>query len=234
MKFVYIFLFSFLVYGEKVPFQIGEVLNYKASFGSIKAAHAQLKVIKKDTIDKTPVYHVQFNAKTKGVLNLIFPIEDQIDLWIDEKSLLPRKIKINIKEGKFRKNTDIYIPKSSNYIISNNDTIYTSKSIHSSYSLFYFIRKPTFSIKNDNLVYTIQNKKIIPLNLEIDKNIKIMVPAGNFNCFRVLPKRSDKQEFKNNAQMSMLFSNDNKRYPIKIWINLKYGSLVLELEEVIN
>ena len=42
------------------------------------------------------------------------------------------------------------------------------------------------------------------------------------------------KEFKNRTQMSMLFSNDENRYPVKIWLTMKYGSLVLELNKITN
>ena len=60
------------------------------------------------------------------------------------------------------------------------------------------------------------------------------VPAGEFNCFEVTPMSLDNKKFQNNAEMSMLFSKDNYRYPVKIWLNLKYGSLILELNEITN
>jgi hypothetical protein len=44
----------------------------------------------------------------------------------------------------------------------------------------------------------------------------------------------DEKEFKNRSQMSILFSNDEKRYPVKIWLTMKYGSLVLELNKITN
>ena len=44
----------------------------------------------------------------------------------------------------------------------------------------------------------------------------------------------DQKEFKNKSQMSMLFSNDENRYPVKIWLTMKYGSLVLELNKITN
>ena len=44
----------------------------------------------------------------------------------------------------------------------------------------------------------------------------------------------DEKEFKNKSQMSMLFSNDGNRYPVKIWLTMKYGSLVLELDNITN
>ena len=34
--------------------------------------------------------------------------------------------------------------------------------------------------------------------------------------------------------MSILFSDDENRYPVKIWLTMKYGSLVLELESITN
>ena len=46
--------------------------------------------------------------------------------------------------------------------------------------------------------------------------------------------RLNDKEFKNRSQMSMLFSNDENRYPVKIWLTMKYGSLVLELDNITN
>ena len=60
------------------------------------------------------------------------------------------------------------------------------------------------------------------------------VPAGNFLCTKITPKYSNDTGFKNEAQMSILFSNDDSRYPVKIWLNLKYGTLILELIDIIN
>ena len=122
MNLLFPFLLPIILFSENIPFQIGEVLHYQASFAKVNAAVAQLKVVGLDTIENTPVYHVQFSAKTKGVMNYVFPIEDQIDLWIDKKSLLPQRIHSKIKEGKFRKQDDIFIPKDSNYLVSNSDT----------------------------------------------------------------------------------------------------------------
>ncbi len=227
-------IFPIVLIGEIIPFKIGEILHYRASFANVNAADAKLHVIELDTIYDTPVYHVQFTAKTKGLMNYIFPIKDEIDLWIDTEFLLPLKIKTNISEGNYKKQNDILIPKDQKYLLSNNDTIDIDMPVHSPYSLFYYIRKSNFSVNKDNLINTIENKMITPLKLQIDKNIKAKVPAGEFNCFQVTPKHLGNQKFKNDAMMSMLFSNDYRRYPVSIRLNLKYGSLLLELDRIIN
>ena len=81
---------------------------------------------------------------------------------------------------------------------------------------------------------TIQGRKIMPLSILIEEDIETVVPAGKFLCTRVTPIRTNKKNFKNKAQMSMLFSKDKHQYPVKIWLKLKYGSLVLELENIVN
>ncbi len=234
MKLFFLFFLLSKVLTETIPFKIGETLYYKASFANLKAASAELKVIKKDTISSTKVYHVQFFAKTEGLTDYLFPINDKIDLWLDEQSLLPIKIQKKIEEGRYKNISNIDLYQNSGYAISNNDTFEIEYGTHSPYSLFYFFRKKNFSRKKEEIINTIQGKEIIQLKLKVDYNITTKVPAGNFNCFRVLPVRLDNKKFKNKAEMSILYSSDNNRYPIKIWLNLKYGSLELELEKIIN
>ena len=39
---------------------------------------------------------------------------------------------------------------------------------------------------------------------------------------------------KNKAELDVMFSNDLKKYPVKIRLKLKYGYLVLELDKIIS
>ena len=91
MKLLLAFLIIFPLYGN-IPFKVGEELNYDASFGSIDAAKGSLKVLNKESINNIMTYHVQFTAKSKGIINYLFPINDQIDIWLNEQSLLPIKV----------------------------------------------------------------------------------------------------------------------------------------------
>ena len=84
----------------------------------------------------------------------------------------------------------------------------------------------------DDVIYL--DKKITDLKVEIERDVKIDVPAGKFNCTKITPMKLNDKEFKNRSQMSMLFSNDGNRYPVKIWLTMKYGSLVLELDNITN
>ena len=229
----FLFLFSY-VFGKNIPFDVGEILNYNASFSNIKAARGSLKVLNKETINGVKTYHVQFTAYTKGITDYLFPIDDVIDLWLTEDSLIPVRVKTDIHEGKYHKKSHMDLYQDSEYAIIGNDTISIESGTHSPYSLFYFFRNQDVSITNGKTLKTIQEKTIIPLKVNIDENIQISVPAGDFLCSRITPERSDKKQFKNKASMFILFSNDDNRYPVKIWLKLKFGALVLELDEIIN
>ena len=229
----FLFLFSF-VFGAKIPFNIGEILNYNASFSNIKAARGSLKVLDKETVNGVKTYHVQFTAYTTGITDYLFPIDDVIDLWLTEDSLIPVKVKMDINEGKYHKKRNLDLYHDLGYAIIGNDTIPMKSGTHSPYSLFYFFRNQDVSTFDGEILNTIQGKTITPLKVNVDENIQISVPAGDFLCSRVTPERIDKKQFKNKASMFILFSNDDYRYPVKIWFKLKFGSLILELDEIIN
>ena len=234
MKFIlFLFLFSF-VSGKDIPFDVGEILNYDASFSNIKAARGSLKVLDKETVNGVKTYHVQFKAYTKGITDYLFPINDVIDLWLTEDSLITVRVRTDIHEGKYHKKWNLDLYHDSGYAIAGNDTIPIKSGTHSPYSLFYFFRNQNISTIDGETLKTIQGKTITPLKVNVEENIQISVPAGDFLCSRVTPERTDKKQFKNKASMFILFSNDDNRYPVKIWIKLKFGALVLELDEIIN
>ncbi len=234
IKIIIFYFFFTLTFCQKSPIQIGEKLLFNASFTGINAANASLEVIQKTIIEKQTVYHIKYLANSTGIINYVFPINDEINLWLDAETLLPVKIHENIKEGKFNKSQTIIFNHKKGYAIINNDSIKIDKTTQSIYSLFYFFRKQNImDFKNKNITL-IQNGKTIILELDIKENENITVPAGQYTCTRISPKRKDKKQFKNKAEMDILLSNDIYKYPIKIWLNLKFGSLILELKKIIN
>ena len=230
---ILILSFSFLC-GTNVPFKVGESLNYKASFSGIDAATGRLEVLGIETINNVSTYHVRFSANTHGVANFLFPIRDVIDLWPDENSLAPIRIKKYISEGKYEKKSESNLSQNQGFAIVRNDTISMGMGTHSPYSLFYFFRNKNLSKIDGEIFSTIDGKKITPLKMKVTDGIKIRVPIGEFNCTKVTPMRIDKKKFKNEATMSIWFTNDEHRYPVQIWLKMKFGAFVLKLEEISN
>ena len=222
------------IFGQSSPINIGETLLYNASFRGIHAANASLKTIKKGVIGIDSVYHVQFTAKSKGPINYIFPIDDEINLWLDIKTFLPVKIDERINEGKFKRSRTIHFNRKNNFALINNDTLRIDNNTQSPFSLFYFFRKNSIKEFKNKEISLIENNKAVQLNLTIRESEIVNVPAGEYTCSIVSPEKKDNKKFKNRAELDVMFSNDPKKYPVKIRLKLKYGYLVLELNKIIS
>ena len=214
--------------------KIGEKLNYSAYFSGVPAAEASLEIIGKEKLNGTNTYHVRFSARSKGIINYLFPINDRIDLWLSEDSFLTVKESLRIREGDYKKSQEMILNHNKNFLVLDSDTLTIPGNTHSPYALFYFFRMKDYNQVVLDTLHTTNGKKTTALKVEIERDVKVNVPAGSFNCNKVTPMKLNDKEFKNRSQMSILFSNDENRYPVKIWLAMKYGSLVLELDNITN
>ena len=73
------------------------------------AAEASLEIIGKENLNGTSTYHVRFSARSKGIINYLFPINDKIDLWLTEDSLLTVKESLRIREGNYKKSQEMIL-----------------------------------------------------------------------------------------------------------------------------
>ena len=215
IKFIIFFIYLYYVFGQTPSFNVGEILTYNASFANIDAANASLEVIEKTKINNQKVYHMRFKAKSKGAINYFFPINDEVNLWLNEETLLPVKVQENIHEGKFKSSRIIDFYQENGYALINNDTIKIDYKTHSPYSLFYFFRKHNIEKFKDEIITLIQKRKTIPLKIKIKEKEDTIVPVGKYLCSKISPTRIDKKKFKNKAELDLFLSYDQNRYPIK-------------------
>ena len=234
MNLLIIFFFSLSFGVSSASMKIGEKLKYNAYFGGVPAAEASLEIIGKEKLNGASTYHVRFSAKSKGIINYLFPINDKIDLWLTEDSLLTVKESLRIREGNYKKSQEMILNHNKNFVVLDSDTLAIPDNTHSPYALFYFFRMKDFNQVVLDTLHTTSGKKTTALKVKVERDVKIDVPAGSFNCTKIIPMKLNDKEFKNKSEMSMLFSNDRNRYPVKIWLTMKYGSLVLELDNITN
>ncbi len=223
-----------LVFPFNEKLNVGEVLKYQASFSNINAGEGSLKVLRIEKIGEVEAYHVQFKANTEGFMNKVFPIRDVIDIWLDKKSLLPLRIKSSIKEGRYKKEKDIYLFQKDYFAVKNNEKFFIKENTHSPFSLFYFFRNLNIKKLNNKRINILQGNKVETLKVNVEKDVNISVPAGKFKCVSVTPTQIEGKNFKNNAKMDIYFSDDSNSYPVKIRIKLKFGSLILKLKKIVN
>ncbi|SVD01261.1 uncharacterized protein METZ01_LOCUS354115, partial [marine metagenome] len=125
---------------EKLPFNFGEKLIYDVSFAGIKAGKAYLEVLVDNENNNSNEIHIRFVAKTSFPFSSIYTIDDQIDTWLDIKSLYTNKILKSINQGNYSKESETIIDYENFISITNKDTTYINGYLYDPYSLFYLLR----------------------------------------------------------------------------------------------
>jgi hypothetical protein len=209
-----------------------ESLNYHAYFSGIHVAEAELKISEQQIGGKSSVIHILYQAKTISVTDYIFPINDKINIEVDSKTWTPISVKKVVREGKYKHDSFTQFLPEENIFIYKKDTISYAHPVHDPYSLIYLFRKKTLSPGNKFQLNTIDGRKITQLQFDVSSIETIRVPAGEFDALKVTPKRTDGKPFKNAGQLTIWYSTEIDKLPVKISIKLKFGSLNLELANV--
>lgn len=224
-----ILFFLSIIYSQN-HLPVGETLNYKVSFSGINAAIGKLRILENDTIESVQASHLQLIIQTIGITDRLYPINDKIDIWLEKETFRTIKIEKNINEGNYKKKTVTKFYQKNNFAIINNDTITIPPDCQSPYSLIYSLGNNQSLKKMKNIILsTLDGKKVTPVKLYIDHNKEIFVPSGKFICDKITPLPITGKNFKNEGEISIWFSKKTKyQIPIKIWLKLKFGSLVME------
>ena len=217
---------------EKLPFSVGERLEYSAKFNFIPAGKAFLTVVSIDTVNNLPAYHVRYEAQTGPIADKIYKIRDNIDSWLDEKEFFTHKQAKNLQQGNYRFTSHTQIMYDHSIAIVNKDTIPIQSRLYDPYSLFYYFRTLDLISGKTMDLTVFDNKSLTEFQMIITEKESILVPAGRFNCISVRPFREGKTLLKNEGDMTIWFSDDDHKIPIQIKLKIKYGTMILKLKKI--
>jgi len=225
-------LFISLLFGQTMPFIVGEKLTYTLQFNVIKMGRAYLSVEESDTVLGISSHHVKFAAKTSKFADRIFRVRDKIDIWLNKEDLTTIKIVKQIQEGNYHRNfyTTIDYPKSIS--VTNNDTIQISEEVRDPYSLLFYLRTIPLKVGQILDFTTFDRKKTTEFQVIVDGKETVQTPAGSFYCKIIRPFREGKSLLKNSGDMIIWFSDDEQCIPVQIKIKLKFGSMLLQLKSI--
>ena len=227
-----IYTLTIIYANDGYPFNIGEKLIYDVSFAGIKAGKAFLEVLEDNKNNNPDEIHIRFVAKTSFPFSSIYSIDDQIDTWIDIKSLHTNKIHKSIKQRNYTKESETKIDYKKSISITNKDTILINGYLYDPYSLFYLLRTKPLILGEIIKINTFSGKKVTPIQIITKTEETINTITGSFNCLVIKPFREGKTLLKNKGDMMIWFSNDKKKLPIQIKIKLQYGSMLLKIKEI--
>ena len=210
----------------------GEKLEYQIYFGPLNAGIVN-SFIEQDTMRGKEVYYAEAIAKTTGLADRLYKIRDMYGGYFDPSTLLPVKSIRDIREGNYRKfevveyyhdSLKVYSSESGEHDIPAN--------IRDMVSVFFYVRQMNFdTMKYDNIidVNTWFDDELFPFDIRFRGRETIKTRSGTYNCIKLVPYVESGRIFRKEDDMTLWFSDDANRVPIRGKFDLIVGSIKCDL-----
>lgn len=225
-----------------MPWEQGEQLTYKISWGFVSAGSANMDVRPVDD------NHFEFQsvARNNGAFNSIYPVADTVFTYAQRYGLLPDVFRKTLNEGSFYNNSTIRFDRENGKAVladtvfkdrdrkrikSRTDTAVSIKGWeHCIVTAFYLVRGMDFS-KSDKHTYfaAVSGKKRYVLHVILHGKETIKTDLGTFRCIKVEPVLGGDGIFKTTGKLFIWISDDYRRLPVMVKTEITIGSVVAEL-----
>ena len=213
------------------PNFVGEELHYSAGFRLFPAGNAILS-LKSDSLNGKLTYLLSTSVKTNSFLDNFYEVRDETLSWLNVEDFSLLKAVKKIREGKYHRNHSAHISGDS-LLIWNKKYFTITEPVYDPIAFIYFLRSQKLSLGDSFHFLSAGEKKVREVWVNITARESIKVPAGDFDCLKVEPVSPDgKSLLKNNGELRVWLSNDNKRLPVKIEMKTNVGTMVMKLKEI--
>ena len=220
---------------QNKAFKRGEKLKYRVHYGMIDAGNATLEVTA-DTVKiaKRNTFHMVAKGFTNSAWDLVFPVRDTYESYVDQESILPWFHKRRVNENGYIINHDVAFNHYSHEAISNQQRYKTDTNVQDMVSAFYYARVLDFSTakKGDlfvvNTFFDFQN---YPMKIKFIGTEIIKTDFGKIKCYKFHPVVQKGRVFKTEEDMTVWLSADDSKVPVRVQTNILVGSIKMDLIE---
>jgi len=220
---------------QHIPDYLGEELEYSIYYSFIRAGTATMS-FQEDSLSEN--YYIKMDSRTVGVANTLYRIRDIYECSMDPRTGYPLIAIRNVREGRYRAYNEVeydhHIREDSTVVNSQKSGMaVVPKDIYDILSGFYLLRKKYVSgplQKGDTIfIKTYFTDEVFDLNIRYIGKEKVKTEFGKINCLKFNPVTEVGRAFKTRDDMSIWFTDDPNFLPVKIRLELRVGSVRVEL-----
>lgn len=225
-------------------FTSGEVLEFKLSYGMFVVGKAQMKIHKGSyNINGRECYRMDIFGKTSGAVDWVAKINDNWGAYVDTAALVPHMSYRKIEEGKYRKNEVVKFDHSTNMIeakVVDRETgdfkepeyFQAPDNIRDIISGFLYLRSIDYDSLNPGDYFKVDaffEDTMYDFTIQYKGKEEIKTKVGKFNAIRLEPVMPDNQLFAGENAVTVWFSDDLNKIPLKAEVNLVVGKAACEI-----
>lgn len=215
-------------------YQGGEVFRYEVSWLGIPAGELEMSVEKSQ--EQPGQFLLRVTARTTGLLDVIYPVEDRFVTVVDGERRLPlRCFQDQQERGRLNKRLTIYDQQRRLVTYIKNDNppeVYPVDGLlHNEFSAFFYMRSLGFAAGEVPVVPTFADKKRHEVEVFVDQRERIPSLMGDKATLQVRPHLTFKGYYEKIGDPQVWLTDDRYRIPLLIKAKIIIGSLTGRLVE---
>jgi hypothetical protein len=212
----------------KLPFGVGERLEYDIRFGKLHVGSGDMEVLPMDTVRGLHAWHTVF--RLKGGIPF-YRVNDKYEDWIDASTLSSLRYWQDIDEGSYepKRHYEIF-PDRREFVENDKPPQPSVEHPLDDGSFVYFLRTIPLRVGMDTTFNDYFKADRNPVRIRVIKRDTIEVPAGKFAAIVVQPVINAKGIFSQGGEAQIWLSDDENRIVLQLKSKLSFGSLNLYLK----
>ncbi len=222
----------------------GEELEYRLNFGFITVGKAQMKVYPGTyRVNGRGCYRMDIFGQTSGAVDWVAKVDDNWGAYVDTLSLVPHIAYRKIKENKHRKHEIVNFDRNTNTIEVMVKDKHTGEFKEPSYFKapedirdlvggYMYLRTLDYSKyrKGDIIVVdAFFEDQIYDFAIRYEGKEEVKLKLGKFTAIKLVPVMPDNKLFSGKDAITVWFSDDINKVPLKIKANMAVGHAECEL-----
>ena len=217
---------------RRLPFALGERLQYAVSFGRLHVGSGEMRLIGADTVRGRSAWHARF-ALSGGFA--MFSVHDTSASWFDSVTFNTLQFVQAVHEPRYQahRSTQIY-PDRETFQQSGDPELPSVSDPMDDVSLMYFVRTLSLEPGQCYVLRRYYQPAGDPLVLHVVRRERIHVPAGTFDAIVVHPEITTGGIFSQRGRAELWLSDDSARVMLQLKSQLPFGSISLFLTHAVR
>jgi hypothetical protein len=215
----------------KVPFGVGERLEYDVKFGALRVGNAHMEVVALDNLRGRVAWHTAFWVQGG---NFLYRVNDVYESWMDAETLSSLRFVQELEEGgkDTERRFEIY-PERAVFVQTTKKPQTEEPSVSQPLddgSFLYFVRTIPLVVGQTYDFNRYFRPDRNPVRIRVLRRERIRVPAGSFDAIVIQPVIKTKGIFSENGHAEIWLSDDDRHIMLQLKSKLSFGSLNLYLK----
>ena len=230
---------------EGKSFTRGEMLKYQVSFGIFSVGEAKMEILDKTyKINGRSCYKSNVFGKTTGLVSWVAKVDDTWGAYVDTASLVPHISYRKIRENNYRKDELVKFDHHTDMIeykvvdkktgkFKDPEYFQAPDNVRDMVGGYLYIRTLDMSkmqLGDTILVDAFFEDQFYDFRIMYAGKEKIKTKMGKINCHKMIPVMPDNKIFNGENSITVWFSDDKNKIPVRIEADMFIGKAIVEIE----